>query len=71
MIDVNEIIAVNGIYISGGGALLKNLDKRLYKETGIKSIVAENPLDCVANGLGSIVEESAKFRNLKFYSNDD
>ena len=64
-------VAVNAIYISGGGALLKNLDKLLCKETGIKSIVAKNPLDCVANGLGYIVEESTKFRNLKFYSNDD
>ncbi|MBE5816292.1 MAG: rod shape-determining protein [Clostridiales bacterium] len=64
-------VAENGIYLSGGGAMLKNLDTLLYKETGIKSIVASNPLDCVANGLGSIVEESAKFRNLKFYSNDD
>ncbi|GJM79269.1 hypothetical protein HMSSN139_17650 [Paenibacillus sp. HMSSN-139] len=41
-----------GIVLTGGGALLRNLDKLLASETGMPVIVAENPLDCVAIGTG-------------------
>jgi len=41
-----------GIVLTGGGALLRNLDKLLSKETGMPVIVAENALDCVAIGTG-------------------
>ncbi len=41
-----------GIVLTGGGALLRNLDKLLQRETGMPVIVAENPLDCVAIGTG-------------------
>jgi len=49
-------IYTNGIYLSGGGALLKGLDLFIEKETGIKVFVAENPLQSVALGAGKICE---------------
>lgn len=45
-----------GIVLTGGGALLHNLDKVLSQETGIPVIVAENALDCVAIGTGRYLE---------------
>ncbi len=46
----------NGIYLTGGGALLKGLDIYIEKETGLKVHVADNPLECVALGAGKICE---------------
>lgn len=42
----------NGIVMTGGGSLLRGLDKLIEKETGIATYVANNPLDCVALGTG-------------------
>jgi rod shape-determining protein MreB and related proteins len=41
-----------GIMLTGGGALLKGLDKLIYSETQIPTYIAEFPLDCVAIGAG-------------------
>ncbi len=45
-----------GITLTGGGALLRGLDKLICAETGIDVYVAENPLDCVANGTGHVLD---------------
>jgi len=45
-----------GITLTGGGALLKNLDKLISQETGMPVQIAENPLDCVANGTGMVLD---------------
>ena len=42
--------------LTGGGALLRDLDKLLSKETGLPVIVAEDPLSCVARGGGKAME---------------
>ena len=49
-------IAERGMMLSGGGALLHNLDKLLREETGIPVIVADDPLTCVARGGGKALE---------------
>jgi len=46
-----------GIVLTGGGALLKGLDERLRKETGMPIHVAERPLDAVVEGSGKCIEE--------------
>jgi len=51
-----------GIVLTGGGALLRNLDKLLQKETGMPVIVAENPLDCVAIGTGRSLDHIHLFK---------
>ena len=50
-------IMVNGITLSGGGALIKNFDRLLALETGIPVNIAENPLDCVVRGAGKVLED--------------
>jgi rod shape-determining protein MreB len=52
-----------GIVLTGGGALLRNLDKVLSDETNMPVIVAENPLDCVAIGTGRALENLHLFRS--------
>ena len=42
--------------LTGGGALLKQLDKLLMEETGLPVIIAEDPLTCVARGGGRAIE---------------
>jgi len=45
-----------GMVLSGGGALLRNIDQLLTKETGVPCFVAEHPLACVALGAGRALE---------------
>ena len=50
-------VMVNGIYLSGGGALIRGIDKFISTRTGnIPVYIAENPLDCVAIGTGKALE---------------
>ncbi len=51
----------NGIYLTGGGALLKGLDKRLSNKTGLKVKVAEDPLHAVARGTNIALKNIDKF----------
>ena len=46
----------HGIMLTGGGALLRGLDKLIAAETRIPVLVAENPLDCVVDGTGICLE---------------
>jgi len=52
-----------GIVLTGGGALLRNLDKLLADETGMPVLVAENALDCVAIGTGRALENLHLFKS--------
>lgn len=49
-------IAESGMVLTGGGALLRNLDRLIMEETGLPVIVAEEPLTCVARGGGRALE---------------
>jgi len=49
-------ISERGMVLTGGGALLRNLDRLLMEETGIPVVVAEDPLTCVARGGGKALE---------------
>ncbi len=46
-----------GIVMTGGGALLRNFDRLLTKETGVPCYVADNPIACVALGAGKALED--------------
>ena len=50
-------IMINGITLSGGGALIKNLDRLIALETGIPVNIAQEPLDCVVRGAGKVLED--------------
>ena len=49
-------VAERGMVLTGGGALLKDLDRLLMEETGIPVIIADDPLTCVARGGGRAIE---------------
>ena len=54
-------IVKNGIYLAGGGALLKGLDRRLQEKTNIPFVIAEDPLRAVARGTGVALKNVHKF----------
>ena len=45
-----------GIVMTGGGSLLRQIDRLLTKETGVPCYVADNPIACVALGAGKALE---------------
>lgn len=57
-------IAVKGIILSGGGALIKNFDKLLSGATEMPVYVAENPLECVVRGTGKTLEDLEKLKEV-------
>lgn len=54
--ELSADIIDHGITLTGGGALLRNLDELIHERTGIDVHIAENPLDCVAAGTGKVLE---------------
>ena len=57
-------IVDKGIVLTGGGALLSNLDYVLRHATGLPVSIADDPLSCVALGTGRALEEMQKLRNV-------
>ena len=55
--ELSSDLMDRGIVLTGGGALLKGLDERLRKETGMPIHIAERPLDAVVEGSGKCIEE--------------
>ena len=56
--ELGSDVAERGIVLTGGGALLRDIDKLLMEETGLPVLIAEDPLTCVARGGGRILELS-------------
>ncbi len=54
----------DGIYLTGGGALLDKIATKLTRETGVKFITPEDPLRCVAIGTGRALEQFADYKDL-------
>jgi rod shape-determining protein MreB len=54
--ELGADVAERGIVLTGGGALLRDIDKLLMEETGLPVIIAEEPLTCVARGGGKVLE---------------
>ena len=52
----------NGIMLTGGGALIKNLDKLLSEVTSMPVYIAEEPLECVVRGTGKVLEELERLK---------
>ncbi len=58
--DIMEV----GIYLTGGGALLRGLDTLISEETGIPVHIANEPLNCVALGTGMVLEQIDTLKNV-------
>lgn len=60
--ELSSDIYRNGIYVSGGGALLKGLKKRFNNKTRLKVNIVEDPLKAVVRGTGVVVRDRKKFK---------
>ena len=54
--ELSSDISERGIMLTGGGALLKDLDRLITEETGLPTMLAEDPLSCVVRGCGLVLE---------------
>ncbi len=57
-----------GITLSGGGARLYGLDRRITEQLGIRTTLAEEPELCVAHGLENLIAEPERYENIDLYS---
>jgi len=57
-------IVDKGIMLTGGGALLRNLDTELRNRTGLPVSIADDPLSCVVRGSGTVVENLKKWKSV-------
>ena len=64
--ELMKDIVANGAVLCGGGANIKNLDYILEKTSNLKVVVPPDPLMCVINGLGKIVEDYKSFDHVLF-----
>jgi len=62
--ELSSDILDRGIIVTGGGALLRGLDKRLRQETNLPVIVADEPLTCVARGAGKVMEDLQEYQKV-------
>ncbi|MDR2113640.1 MAG: rod shape-determining protein [Candidatus Accumulibacter sp.] len=62
--ELGADIADKGMILTGGGALLRDIDRLLMEETGLPVIVAEEPLTCVARGCGMALERMDKLGSI-------
>ena len=65
--ELGADVAERGIVLTGGGALLRDLDRLLVEETGLPAIIAEDPLTCVARGGGRALEMIDETRRRRFH----
>jgi len=62
--ELGADVAERGIVLTGGGALLRDLDRLLMEETGLPVVVAEDPLSCVVRGCGIALERMDKLGSI-------
>src|SRR6267154_813761 len=62
--ELGADIAEKGMVLTGGGALLRDLDRLLMEETGLPVIVADDPLTCVVRGSGKALEKMDKLGSI-------
>lgn len=64
--ELSSDIAETGIMLTGGGAMLRNLDQMLKDATGLPVYVAQQPLLCVVQGIGQVLENFSTLRYVLF-----
>jgi rod shape-determining protein MreB len=64
--ELSADVIDRGIVLTGGGALLKNLDKRLMAETGLSVFIADDPLTSVVLGAGKMLSDFALLKRVRW-----
>nr|WP_027870973.1 rod shape-determining protein [[Eubacterium] cellulosolvens] len=64
--DLAGDIAERGIILTGGGAMIAGMEKAVMRETGIRTILAENPQQAVAIGTGGYIQALSEFEKRRF-----
>ena len=62
--ELSSDIMEKGIIISGGGALIENIDKLISEKTGMPVFIAEDPLECVVKGTGKTLDDLEKLKTV-------
>ena len=62
--ELSSDIYDNGIMLAGGGALLSGLDLLIQQLTGIRTMIAKNPMDCVAMGIGKVIDSVGELNGI-------
>ena len=62
--ELGADIAKKGMVLTGGGALLRDLDRMLMEETGLPVLIADDPLTCVVRGSGMALDSLDKSCNI-------
>ena len=64
--ELSSDIVDKGIVMTGGGSMLHNLDLVLSSSTGLPVFIGDDPLSCVANGTGAVLEQPDILRHVLF-----
>ena len=62
--DLAVDILQNGIFLTGGGSLLKGIDEKICADTNLSVNITDEPLSSVVNGIGTILEDLPKYRSI-------
>lgn len=62
--ELGADIASKGMVLTGGGALLRDIDRMLTEETGLPVVIAEDPLTCVVRGSGKALDQMDKYSGI-------
>ncbi len=65
--ELTADIADQGLVVTGGGALLHNIDRMLREETGLPVVITDDPMTCVVRGCGRALEESESLSDVFVY----
>ena len=65
--ELGADIAKKGMVLTGGGALLRDIDRMLMEETGLPVVIADDPLTCVVRGSGKALD---KMENSGIFTSD-
>jgi len=65
--ELGADVAEKGLVVTGGGALLRDLDRMLTEQTGLPIIITEDPLTCVVRGCGKALQEAENMSEIFVY----
>lgn len=66
--ELSSDISEKGVVMTGGGAMLKGLDKLITQETGVPAVLADDPLSCVAIGTGLALDSLDKLNRKQIFN---